>query len=130
MIYALFLALLLAPALAGAETYSVPLTTTPQQQQGLIFLYTSSCNDRVRATPPLAALGGCTVAGTGETATCTCTPNATQVQGALSVFLEQQLFNRYFSVLDREAGEVRSKYSTLTQAQRDAIKAQCPTCTF
>jgi hypothetical protein len=91
-------------------------------------MYVDSCNDRIRATPPQAPLGGCTSDGAVPTPTCVCAPTLNQYANALGVFLEQQLAGRYKNMTSEEARTIQDVYRTANEAERAAIRAACTSC--
>lgn len=116
------LAMLVLPSVALATDYTVALNgTTANQDAGLARLYVDACKDRVAAGQ--GALAGCT-------AGCVCTPTKAQYETAMSTLLRNTLSNKYSNLLDAEAGEIKSKYPSLTPEQQSAIRAQCPSCVF
>jgi hypothetical protein len=115
--------------IAHATDYTIAMNgTTAAQDSALQRMYLDSCNDRVRATPPQSPLGGCSSSGTPPT--CVCAPSQAQLEGALGVFLKNQLTNRYQAQLDAEGKIVGQQYPSLSPSNQEAIRAACPSCTF
>jgi hypothetical protein len=113
---------------AADVTINIALVADDIEQKAIKRMYVDACQDRVRATPPQAPLGGCTSAG--EPPTCTCTPNLNQYANALGNFLEQQLAGRYKNMLSEEARTLQDIYRqpATSDAERAAIRAACTSC--